>query len=114
MSTKKHYYCMFNDILVTTDENINNNTEPNLETISALKEAEQIAKDPSVKRYTDLDELFSDLKQPDFDAMMQAGYEDALANCSEDADAVFTTIRQRIVKQRIERVYYGNDSQNNL
>lgn len=97
-----------------SDENNHINTDPNPETISALKEAEQIAKDPSVKRYTDLDELFSDLKQPDFDAMMQAGYEDALANCSEDADAVFARIRQRIVKQRIERVYYGNDSQNNL
>ena len=36
---------------------------PNQETIAAILEAERIAKDPSVKGYTDLDELFSDLKQ---------------------------------------------------
>lgn len=35
----------------------------NQETIAALLEAERIAKDPSVKAYTDLDELFADLKK---------------------------------------------------
>ena len=35
---------------------------PNRETMAALLEAERIAKDPSVKSYTDLDELFADLK----------------------------------------------------
>ena len=35
---------------------------PNKETVSAMLEAERIAKDPSVKGYTDLDELFADLK----------------------------------------------------
>ena len=35
---------------------------PNKETIAAMLEAERIAKDPSVKGYTDLDELFADLK----------------------------------------------------
>ena len=35
---------------------------PNQETIAAMLEAERIAKDPSVKGYTDLDELFADLK----------------------------------------------------
>ena len=64
---------MFNDILVTTGENINSKTEPNLETIAALKEAERIAKDPSVKSYTDFDELFSYLKQSDLNTMMKAG-----------------------------------------
>ena len=168
MNTKKHYYCMFNDIHVTTsdvvvdgykeyigvrfehinandtldyaeiimpdrkiissngfnecdlnwimsfaidnlllmwqmaqadaDEYNHSNTEPNPETIAALKEAERIAKDPSVKSYTNLDELFSDLEQPDFDTMMQAGYEDALANRSEDADVVFARIRKRIAE----------------
>ncbi|MEG2217870.1 MAG: type II toxin-antitoxin system RelB/DinJ family antitoxin, partial [Clostridia bacterium] len=34
---------------------------PNAETISALQEAERIAKDPTVKGYTDLSELFADL-----------------------------------------------------
>ena len=34
----------------------------NKETIAAMSEAERIAKDPSVKSYTDLDELFADLK----------------------------------------------------
>ncbi|MDD3251513.1 MAG: hypothetical protein PHV18_03025 [Lachnospiraceae bacterium] len=32
------------------------------ETIAAMQEAERIAKDPAVKGYTDLDELFADLK----------------------------------------------------
>ena len=36
--------------------------QPNQETIAAMSEAERIAKDPSVKSYTDLDELFADLK----------------------------------------------------
>ena len=36
--------------------------KPNKETITAMLEAERIAKDPSVKGYTDLDELFADLK----------------------------------------------------
>ena len=35
---------------------------PNSETIVAMMEAERIAKNPSVKGYTDLDELFADLK----------------------------------------------------
>ena len=37
--------------------------KPNQETIAALLEAERIAKGPSVKGYTDLDELFADLKK---------------------------------------------------
>jgi DNA-damage-inducible protein J len=36
-------------------------SKPNKETIAAMLEAEKIAKDPSVKHYTDLDELFADL-----------------------------------------------------
>lgn len=36
---------------------------PNKETVAAMLEAERIAQDPSVKGYTDLDELFRDLKQ---------------------------------------------------
>lgn len=36
--------------------------QPNNETIAAMLEAERIAKDPSVKGYTDLDELFTNLK----------------------------------------------------
>ncbi len=36
--------------------------QPNKETIAAMLEAERIARDPSVKHYTDLDELFADLK----------------------------------------------------
>ena len=35
---------------------------PNQETIAALREAERIAKDPSVTGYDTLDELFADLK----------------------------------------------------
>lgn len=36
---------------------------PNKETIAAMREAENIAKDPNVKGYTDLDEMFADLKK---------------------------------------------------
>lgn len=36
--------------------------EPNKRTIAAMLEAERLENDPSVKRYTDLDELFSDLE----------------------------------------------------
>ena len=36
---------------------------PNAETISAMLEAERIAKDPDRKGYTDLDQLFADLKK---------------------------------------------------
>ena len=35
---------------------------PNAETISAMLEADRIALDPNIKGYTDLDELFKDLK----------------------------------------------------
>lgn len=35
--------------------------QPNKATISAMLEAEKIAKDPNVKGYHDLDELFEDL-----------------------------------------------------
>ena len=35
--------------------------QPNKETIAAMLEAERIAKDPSAKGYTDLDELFTNL-----------------------------------------------------
>lgn len=34
---------------------------PNRETRAAMLEAEKIANDPSIKHYTDLDELFADL-----------------------------------------------------
>ena len=34
---------------------------PNAETIAAMREAERIARDPNVKKYTDLDEFFKDL-----------------------------------------------------
>jgi DNA-damage-inducible protein J len=37
--------------------------QPNMETIAAMLESERIAKDTSVKGYTDLDELFADLKK---------------------------------------------------
>lgn len=36
---------------------------PNKETIEAMLEAERIAHDPNVKHYTDLDELFEDLRK---------------------------------------------------
>lgn len=37
--------------------------KPNEETISAMLEARRIAKDPNVKGYQDMDELFKELKK---------------------------------------------------
>ena len=37
--------------------------QPDRETVAAMLESERIAKDPSVKGYDDLDELFADLKK---------------------------------------------------
>lgn len=37
--------------------------QPSKDTIAAMLEAEGIAKDPSVKGYNDLDELFAELKK---------------------------------------------------
>ena len=37
--------------------------QPNKETVAAMPEAERIAKDPNVKHYSDLDELFEDLRK---------------------------------------------------
>ena len=37
--------------------------QPNKETIAAMLEAERIARDPSVKGYTDLDKLCAELKK---------------------------------------------------
>lgn len=37
--------------------------QPNRETLAAMLEAERIAKDPSVKGYTDMDELFVELRK---------------------------------------------------
>ena len=36
--------------------------EPNAETIAAMREAERIEEDPSIKGYDDLDALFADLR----------------------------------------------------
>lgn len=36
--------------------------QPNRDTLAAMLEAERIAKDPSVKGYTDMDALFEELK----------------------------------------------------
>lgn len=37
--------------------------QPNRETLAAMLEAERIAKDPSVKGYTDMDELLDELRK---------------------------------------------------
>ena len=36
--------------------------QPNRDTLAAMLEAERIAKDPSIKGYTDMDALFEELK----------------------------------------------------
>ena len=48
--------------------------QPNKETIAAMLEAERIAKDPSVKGYSDLDELFAELKNEKNKVHRQAHY----------------------------------------
>lgn len=51
------------DIFDSSDKLFDRSSDqPNRETVAAMLEAERIAKDPSVKGYTDLDELFSDLR----------------------------------------------------
>lgn len=42
---------------------------PNLETISAMLEAERIARNSSAKGYTDLDELFANFKDETLEAI---------------------------------------------
>ena len=37
--------------------------QPNRDTIAAMLEAEKIAQDPSIKSYTDMEQLFADLKE---------------------------------------------------
>lgn len=37
--------------------------KPNRETLAAMSEAEQIAKDPSVKKYSDVEEALAELKR---------------------------------------------------
>ena len=37
--------------------------KPNAQTLAAMQEAERIAKDPTVQGYTDMDQLFADLKK---------------------------------------------------
>ena len=37
--------------------------QPNRETVATMLEAERIAKDPSVKGYTDMDALFAELRK---------------------------------------------------
>lgn len=82
--------------------------------IDDIEEALDLADAAAIESDTRLshDEVFGNMRtsagsKEDFDAMMQAGYDDALANRSEDADVVFARIRQRIAE-------YGNDSQNDL
>lgn len=41
---------------------VDHEEQPNEVTIAAMLEAERIAKDPNVKKYSDLDELFAALK----------------------------------------------------
>lgn len=79
-----------------------------------IEEALDIADAAAAENNTRLshEEVFGNLRttagsKEDFDAMIQAGYNDALANRSEDADVVFARIRQRIAE-------YGNNSQNAL
>lgn len=54
---KKQEFCKENASLIKDDEYV-----PNFYTMQAMLEAERIARDPNVKGYTDLEELFRDLR----------------------------------------------------
>lgn len=85
--------------------------------IDDIEEALDLADAAAIESDTRLshDEVFGNLRtsagsKEDFDAMMQAGYDDALANRSEDADEVFARIRQRIENMvTIRKMLYENE-----
>jgi len=79
---------------VRTDSDIEN-CEPNNETISAMLEAERIARDPSVKRYSDVEEALEELK-----AELEDGYADMLAGRTKPAREAFADIRKQCVTDR--------------
>ena len=54
---KKQEFCEENASLIKDDGCV-----PNFYTMQAMLEAERIARDPNVKGYTDLEELFRDLR----------------------------------------------------
>ena len=56
-------YCYIIKVIDRKEGSCINESTPNKETIEAMLEAERIVKDPSVKSYTDLDELFAYLKK---------------------------------------------------
>lgn len=66
----KFYMMRLNKFLTTKKDCLNGKqslktvifNQPNSETVAAMPEAERIAKDPTVKGHTNLDELFADLK----------------------------------------------------
>lgn len=70
MSTREYAYCLIDMLseeqLETFIAFLRSITEiPNEETRQAMLEADRIAKDPSVKGYTDVDKMFEELLSED-------------------------------------------------
>lgn len=70
MSTREYAYCLIDMLseeqLETFIAFLRSITEiPNEETRQAMLEADRIAKDPSVKGYTDVDKMFEELLNED-------------------------------------------------
>ena len=59
----------------TTDFNVRPQ-QPNKETVEAMLEAERIARDPSIKRYSDVEEALEELKEE-----LEVGYHDNRYEC---------------------------------
>ena len=72
----------------TTDFNVRPQ-QPNKETAAAMLEAERIARDPSIKRYSDVEEALEELKEE-----LEVGYADMLAGRTKPAGEVLTDIRK--------------------
>lgn len=73
---------------------------PNEETAAALREAEQISKDPAVKGYQDMDELFASLLSDQPDADIQARIEAAksLFGCIPEKETLEQAKNERLDK----------------
>ena len=72
----------------TTDFNVRPQ-QPNKETVAAMLEAERIARDPSIKRYSDVEEALEELKEE-----LEVGYADMLAGRTKPAREVLADIRK--------------------
>lgn len=79
---------------------------PNKETTTAMLEAERLARDPSAKRYTDLEELFADLKARENRYRHHQEHHKGLLNCNEQA--AFNRSAPGMGNSSVVKVHYYN------